>query len=234
MNPILIFRHVAYEGPGYLQDFLLQKNIPFELIRIDENEAVPGDLSKVSGLIFMGGYMSVNDPLPWIGEEIRLIQLALVKDIPVLGHCLGGQLIARAMGATISRNGVTEIGWHQTSKFDNVESRIWMAGLDNDMELFHWHSETFNLPVGAVPILTNRHCKNQGFVVGKTLALQCHIEMDSTLVKCWVQKNVKHLIPSDSIQSADEILQGLPTRIERLNSIADVLYSHWATGLPQY
>jgi len=96
MLPVLIFRHIAHEGPGYLGDFLREKKIPYEMICVDQGESVPDTADGTSALVFMGGPMSVNDPLPWIADELALIRQAIDRGIPVLGHCLGGQLLAQA------------------------------------------------------------------------------------------------------------------------------------------
>jgi len=233
MNPILIFRHVEHEGPGYLQNFLSRKKIPFELICIDSHHSVPNSLTNISGLIFMGGPMSVNDSLPWMKAEINLIRKALENDMPVLGHCLGAQLIAKAMGAPIMPNIVTEIGWHTTKKVPNLESEQWLGGLQDDLELFHWHSESFSLPIEAVPILRSTYCENQGFVKGNTLALQCHIEMTEQLVIDWISKNSNELVVSDSIQSSDVITEDLSKRVSNLNKVADYIYDRWVSRLEE-
>src|SRR5688572_5270135 len=99
--PIKIISHVAHEGPGYLGDFLDRKGVAYQLLCIESGDAVPETLDDTSGLVFMGGPMSVNDPLPWIARETELIQSAVDADVPVLGHCLGGQLMAKALGAKV-------------------------------------------------------------------------------------------------------------------------------------
>ncbi len=111
MKPIAIFRHARSEGPGYFATFLNEHAIPWVMIRIDEGDAVPADASAFSGLVFMGGPMSVNDDLPWIPKVLALIRDAYAKDIPLLGHCLGGQLMSKALGGVVSKNPVKEIGW---------------------------------------------------------------------------------------------------------------------------
>ena len=109
MKPIAIFRHASQEGPGYLAEFLDEREIPWQLIAIDAGAAVPSGVDAFAGLVFMGGPMSVNDDLPWIPPVLALIRDAVAGDIPVLGHCLGGQLISRALGGTVSRNPVKEV-----------------------------------------------------------------------------------------------------------------------------
>ena len=112
MRPLTIFRHIACEGPAYLAEVLDHHAVPWRLVKIDAGEPVPDTLDDCSGLVFMGGPMSVNDPLPWIEQELALIRRAQAGNMPVLGHCLGGQLICKALGGTISANPVKEIGWH--------------------------------------------------------------------------------------------------------------------------
>src|SRR5512144_860667 len=104
MKPVAIFRHYPTEGPGLLAQFLDEKSIPWQLIRIDAGEPVPDEACDYAGLVFMGGPMSVNDELPWIPRVLALIGEAIGQDIPVLGHCLGGQLMARALGGSVVRN----------------------------------------------------------------------------------------------------------------------------------
>ncbi len=230
MSPVLIFRHIQHEGPGYLGDFLQAKQIPYDMVCVDQGEPVPETPTHASALVFMGGPMSVNDPLPWIADEISLIQQAMKKNIPVLGHCLGGQLLAKAMGARVYANPVTEIGWYPTERIDNAESREWLEVIPGQAELFHWHGETFDIPVGARPLLQSRFCQNQAFVYRNCLAFQCHIEMTAPLVKKWVDESKGELLVSASVQSGDEMLHDLQNRIRRLNGIADKIYSRWVSS----
>src|SRR5687767_4370605 len=102
MKPVAIFRHSPTEGPGFFAAFLEEHGIPWKLIAIDAGETVPDDPTQFSGLGFMGGPMSVNDPLPWIPPVLNLIKHAIDKDIPVIGHCLGGQLMSKALGGQIT------------------------------------------------------------------------------------------------------------------------------------
>ena len=131
MKPIAIFRHAAAEGPGYLAEFLDTQQIPWRLIAIDAGNAVPRSAEAYSGLVFMGGPMSVNDDLPWIPPVLALIREAVATDIPVLGHCLGGQLISKALGGTVSRNPVKEIGWGEVAVTDNDSARNWFGAVQN-------------------------------------------------------------------------------------------------------
>jgi GMP synthase-like glutamine amidotransferase len=231
MKPIAIFRHAAVEGPGYLADFLDARDIPWQLIAIDAGEAVPSSAAAYSGLVFMGGPMSVNDDLPWIPPVLALIREAVASDIPVLGHCLGGQLISKALGGVVSRNPVKEIGWGAVAVADNATSREWL-GKAQQFTAFHWHGETFTLPQGAIHLLFSPACINQGYVLGKTLALQCHVEMTAAMIEDWCAVGADEIAESAGpcVQAASEMLALAEQNLPHLHKIAEHLYTKWLIG----
>lgn len=232
MKPLTIFRHIACEGPGYLDRVLKRYSIPYRLVRIDLNETAPRDLEETSGLVFMGGPMSVNDPLPWISQELELIQAAQARGLPVLGHCLGGQLISKALGGTVSANTVKEIGWHPVRQSNTAAATDWLAGLPQESTLFHWHGETFSIPQGAEVILENDNCPHQGFATGNTLALQCHVEMTAPMVGEWASLYRDELVnPTTTVQSEKEMTANLDARIATAQRVADRLYQRWLRPL---
>jgi len=228
MKPVRIFRHISCEGPGYFADVLDNYNIPYEIICIDKGDTPPEDIDNISGLVFMGGSMSVNDNLPWIDQELSLIRQAVSANLPVLGHCLGGQLISKALGGTVTANPVKEIGWLPVQRISNEYSADWLSDFADDTRLFHWHGETFSIPDGATAILKSRHCANQGFVIGNTLALQCHIEMSAPMVAEWADLYSNELNnPDETVQSAEEITRDLGKKIAILKQVAEKLYRRW-------
>lgn len=232
MKPLLIFRHIGCEGPGYLSEVLTRKKVPFRLIAIDQGEPVPRHLDDCSGLVFMGGSMSVNDPLPWIEQELALIQMAQAQDMPVLGHCLGGQLISKALGGEVTKNPAREIGWHPVHKCDNTTAQHWLNELPHETMLFHWHGETFSIPPDAEVILENDHCSNQAFVIGNTLALQCHVEMTAAMVREWATLYADELDdPAPCVQSAQQMTERLEQRIAEAQRAANILYQRWLEPL---
>lgn len=233
MKPIAIFRHAASEGPGFLADFFDRNDLPWQLTRIDAGEALPSSAAAYSGLVFMGGPMSVNDDLPWIPPVLRLIQQAVAAEIPVLGHCLGGQLMAKALGGVVSRNKVKEIGWGEITVAANDQARHWF-GETKDFSGFHWHGETFSMPQGATRLLSSAYCENQAFVIGKHLAFQCHVEMTAEMVRKWCQVGAAEIAPpitSPAVQPVAEIERDLQARIKKLNAIAEGAYTQWIRGL---
>jgi GMP synthase-like glutamine amidotransferase len=180
----------------------------------------------------MGGPMSVNDDLPWITPVLALIRDAVERDIPVLGHCLGGQLISRSLDAEVSRNPVKEIGWGTVAVSDNQIARDWF-GETRNFSAFHWHGETFSMPPAATHLLASRYCANQGYAIGKHLALQCHVEMTEEMIATWCKVGADD-ITADSgpaVQQASEIRQRINENLPEMRRVANRLYARWIEGL---
>ncbi len=229
MKPVAIFRHHPGEGPGYFATFLDGRSVPWQLVRIDEGEAVP-TLDDYSGLCFMGGPMSVNDDLPWLPPVFALIREAVAAGIPVIGHCLGGQLISKALGGHVTRNSVKELGWGEVETTDPV-ARDWLGDLDH-FEAFHWHGETFSVPAGATRILRSRWCDNQAFVIGPHLAMQCHVEMTEAMIRLWNRAWADEKAPpSASVQLPEQMYERIESRIAAMRQAAERLYTSWLAGL---
>jgi len=183
----------------------------------------------------MGGPMSVNDDLAWIPPALRLIRSAVDAGVPVLGHCLGGQLIAKALGGAVTRNAVKEIGWGRVDVLPNDTAREWFGAELRSFNSFHWHGETFSIPHGAVRLAASPWCENQAFAIGPHLAMQCHVEMTPDLIRAWCrdwEKEVESLarrVPS--VQTPAEMLDAVEDKVRTLNAIADRLYERWMAGI---
>jgi GMP synthase-like glutamine amidotransferase len=234
MKPVAIFRHSPTEGPGYFATYLDSRDFPWQLVALDRGEAVPSRAGNFSGLVFMGGPMSVNDDLPWITPALELIRKAVAAGVPVLGHCLGGQLMAKALGGSVRRNPTKEIGWGDIEVADNGQARAWFGPDLKRFESFHWHGETFTIPPGGVRIMGNRHCENQGFVVGKNLGMQCHVEMTEQLIDSWCEAGAQEIAASKgspAVQSAEQMKSRMQEQIVAMRRVADRLYDRWAEGL---
>jgi GMP synthase-like glutamine amidotransferase len=221
------------EGPGFLGAFLTEKNIPWHLVKIDQGEILPDSILGFSGAVLMGGPMSVNDNLLWIPPLLGLIREAVEADIPMLGHCLGGQLISKALGAVVTKNPVKEIGWGEVNVSDDAEARRWFGDLKT-FQVFHWHGETFSLPVGSTHLLSSTYCQNQAYSIGKHLAFQCHIEMTTDMVKAWCDvgaDEITQAIASPGVQQIPQIQNNLEMRVVALNTMARPVYERWIEGL---
>jgi len=233
MKPVAIFRHARSEGPAYFATYLERRSIPWRLIALDEGRAVPKDVRKFAGLAFMGGPMSVNDELPWIGQLLELVREAVRKDVPMLGHCLGGQLMSKALGGEVGRARIKEIGWGEVEVADNVVARGWFGTLAA-FESFHWHGESFSVPPGGTRVLGNAHCTNQAFALGKHLGLQCHVEMTEEMIRTWCEggaEEIEAAKASPGVQSVARIEKNIGERLAALHKVADRIYERWTEGL---
>lgn len=234
MKPVAIFRHSLTEGPGYFATYLERIGRPWELIRIDAGDAVPSSVQGYAGLAFMGGPMSVNDPLPWIPEVLALIREAVEQDVPVIGHCLGGQLMSKALGGTVGPNLVKEIGWGEIRVEDHPLAAHWLGDGPRSFVSFHWHGETFTVPPGAQRLMSSTHCANQAFALGRHIAMQCHVEMTAELVAAWCDSGAREIAaasPGPAVQSVDEIQRNLSARLAGLHAVADRIYARWVDAL---
>lgn len=232
MKPVRIFRHVTCEGPGYLGTFLERNKIPFEVICIDKDVTVPQNIDDISGLVFMGGSMNVTDPLQWIDDEKKLIKKAIDNNIPVMGICLGAQLMSAALGGKITHDPEMEIGWHKVEVDIMNKSNDWLKGLPKKFIPFHWHADTFSIPKDATVLLHSECRKNQAFEIKNSIALQFHLEMTIEMVEEWVSLFKSDLNKSHScVQNDHEIIFNLEEKISALHQNADIIWGKWIKGL---
>jgi GMP synthase-like glutamine amidotransferase len=232
MKPVAIFRHSPTEGPGYFSDYLDARGVPWRLIRIDQGEPVPADPAAFAGIALMGGPMSVNDDLPWIPAELALIRSAVAAGTPLIGHCLGGQLMSKALGGTVRRNPVKEIGWGMVRVEPVPEARRWFGDLTEFLS-FHWHGETFTIPAGAARLLGSPYCANQAFSLGPHLGMQCHVEMTAEMIRRWCEGWGEEARgeASPAVQTPAAMQERIDERVRELGRVAARLYDRWIEGL---
>jgi GMP synthase-like glutamine amidotransferase len=238
MKPVLIFQHTEVGSPGSLPSILDELGVPWRVIGIMNGEPVPTDPTEFSGLVFMGGYMSVHDTLPWIGQEIALIQSAVMAAIPVAGHCLGSQLLAKALGGAVTKNHMREIGWNDIEVGSTPLAQQWFGcEAGSTQRTFQWHGDTFEIPPGAERIASSAYCMNQAFVAdGRHLGIQSHFEMTPELVKLSVARNGHQLDSEERAGNAAcspraDVLNSLPQRAATLRACLLRLYAQWIRQL---
>ena len=232
MKPVAICQYAPHEGPGYFATYLTAHRIPWRLVKIDEGDLLP-KLGDISGLGLMGGPMSVNDDLPWIAPMLDLIRESVARDVPVIGHCLGGQLMSKALGGNVTRNALKEIGWGRIDVGATPLASEW--GQSEPFVGYHWHGETFSVPTGAERIWSSVHCANQAFALSKHFAMQCHIEMTEELIESWCETGLReieaNLARSPAVQTPGAMREKMDARLSALHAVADRVYRRWTAGL---
>ena len=226
MKPIAIFQHDPLQRPGYLLQFLDELGIPARIIRPCEGDDIPRSSRFFSGLACLGSDASVNDSDPWIERELRLVGDAISCDIPVLGHCFGGQLMARALGATVQKNAFANIGWNNL-RLTPAGRRVF--GEVDHVHAFNWHYESFAIPQLATRTLFGEHCLNKGFVFGKHLAFQGHFEVTEDIVRGWCKAHSAELANArgPAVQHQMDLLSCLPERVAAVHVAARAAYAAW-------
>ena len=219
------FQHVPFEGLGSIEPWLLSNGYELSSTRFFESADLP-DPAAVDFLVVMGGPMSVNDEdrFPWLVLEKQFIREIIVAGKPVLGICLGAQLIANAMGAKIFPNSVKEIGWFPIQSVASGNGSVF--NFPPSAIVFHWHGETFDLPAGAIQLAKSAGCENQAFQLGKrVIGLQFHLETTPHLAREIVANCRDELVPAKYIQTAEEILAENPDRYKAINDLmSSILY----------
>jgi GMP synthase-like glutamine amidotransferase len=232
-RPVLVLQHVGFDGPAALGAWLAARGVPADVRNTEAGAAYPQSLEGYRALAVLGGPMSANDDLPSLRQAERLILQGLRDGIPVAGHCLGGQLMARALGARVAASPAPEIGWVDIEVDDHPAARAWM-GVAPVQRVFHWHYEAFELPAGATRLARSAACPNQAFAIGPHLAMQFHVELDAAKLDEW------HAQPGDeyraalgrhaSVQPLAAMRAEMAASLPRQGELADRLWSRWLDG----
>lgn len=232
-KPVLILQHQLPERPAYLSTWLDAHSIPHVTVSAGAGQHFPASIEPYSALAVMGGGMSANDNLISNREAEVLILQAMRLNIPVIGHCLGGQLMSRALGARVSTSPAPEIGWQPIDWEHNDMVTHWF-GSEPTAQVIQWHYETFDIPMGAVRLASSAACANQAWSLGPHLAMQFHIEIDRTKVHEWVAQDdakwAEARLQHTSVQTRDEILAGIDKFLEHHQITANHIYNTWLSA----
>ena len=188
MSDVLLVQNTRIEGSGYLGELL--SNDGFDITSINaKHETIPD--KKFSLVVVLGAPESANDNLPYLVEEQKLIKNSVNSNIPVLGICLGSQLIAKTFGAKVYKGPTKEIGFYHDLKISN-NSKLF-DGFKNPFSVFHWHGDTFDLPTGATRLALSENYPNQAFQYKSAIGLQFHLEVNAQMVNLWLDKTEQKL-----------------------------------------
>lgn len=212
-------QHVPYEGPVSIEHWASSKGHTITSTQFYKKETLP-EIEAIDWLIIMGGPMNIyqEKEYDWLAREKSFIRNAIESGKIVIGICLGAQLIANALGARVYRNQHKEIGWFPITLSEAARQSEIFGFLEENITVFHWHGDTFDIPENAIPLASSKACRNQAFFyVGRVIGLQFHLESTRDSVRQLVENCKDELVQSPYIQSSDEILMQRPEVFQKNN-----------------
>ncbi len=239
---VLVLQHLSDDGPGYLGQWLEAKGVSWHVFCADAGEAYPASLSAYKGMAVLGGEWSANDERPSLRHAEVLMREADALGVPIVGHCLGGQLMARAFGGSVERAAQSEIGWMPLRTTGSTAARYWfgegatLEGSGNGPSahtLYQWHSDSFvTLPPGAELIASSAACAHQAFVIGPHLAMQFHVEITAEKIGFWMAEpgaSFPRMLQRwpDSVQSLEAMSVANEVHLANSHALADQIYGAW-------
>lgn len=226
MTEILIFKHVPFEGPGTLTEPLKALGIKCREVNLYEGGA-PKNLEGCGGLIIMGGPMNVYEETeyPFLKDEDMLIKEALSKKLPMIGVCLGAQLMAKAAGARVTKGQKKEIGWYPLHLTREAAADPAFKVMPEEIEVFQWHGDTFEIPKGAVRLASSELFPNQAFRIGENAyAFQFHIEVTEAIIKEWIEINGTELEGVRDYIDSKKVLAESKQKASEIKKLANGIY----------
>ena len=217
-KPVLIVQHAPHEHPAAVRRALESQGIGSHWLHPYLGEAYP-HASELAGLISLGGPMGANDEQdhPWVREEIRLLRECVDAGLPVAGICLGGQMLARALGGRVERNETHEVGWFPIEVTEEGRQDPLLGAAGSNPTVYHWHGDTFHLPPGAVLLARSKACPRQAYRIGENAyGFQFHPEADHQLVGEWLDlEGVEEEIKATQKAHGTKTVQGAKTQRDR-------------------
>jgi GMP synthase-like glutamine amidotransferase len=231
MRRALVIQHLACEGPARLAPLLAKRGFTIDTCHAFDGQPVPDTLTH-DLLVVMGGSMGVGDigdpKYPFLAAEAALLKSALARNQPVLGICLGAQLLAHAAGAVVQPNRnaagaiVREVGWAPVH-FHGTDHRLELAGLRPREVMLHWHGDTFALPTGALHLASTPQCANQLFRLPRQVGIQFHPEIDAHSIAEWIRLDGEYVTLANGPEGKARILADTGRYLERHHQVGDRL-----------
>lgn len=219
-NNILMLKHIAIEGGGTIEEYLLSKGDKIDRRELQDGDSIPTKLDY-DAIIILGGPMNVyeEDKYPFLKDEDKLIKEAIKKEMPTLGICLGAQLIAKAGGAKVTKNIVKqahqkEIGWYKVNLTDAGKKDSVFKGIGDSFDVFQWHGDTFGIPEKGTLLATAELCTNQALRVGKNIyGLQFHMEVTEDMIYEWIDTYDEELESLKGVIDVEKIRKDTKAKI---------------------
>ena len=219
MNNVLVIQNASSEGLGLFRQLLESDGYVIETIQAKQ-EKIPS--KRYPLLIILGAPESVNDNLGYLSNEMNLIQNYVHNSIPVLGICLGSQLIAKAFGASVYHGTKKEIGFFDDLRLENKNKSDLFTGFNSPFTVFHWHEETFTLPQNAIRLVHSSDYPNQAFKIGTAVGLQFHLEVDESMINSWLA-STHHISQNEK----EKILNDIEKNFSILKQNTSIFYKNF-------
>ena len=224
---ILIIKHIEIEGSGTIEYFFQNTLWLIRTINLAVGDTLPGSLRDIKAIITLGGPMNVYEEAdyPFLRDEDIFLQNALREKVPVLGICLGAQLIAKACGAQVRKAPRKELGWHNVTLTSAGKKDSLFSGVPETLEVFQWHEDTFDIPDGAVLLAESASCIHQAFRYGENAyGFQFHIEVTPAMIGSWINEYLKQ--PSDA-GAAKNMLPDAYKKRKAFEARANTIYANF-------
>jgi GMP synthase-like glutamine amidotransferase len=225
----LVLQHIAVEGPGTLVPFLEQRGWELETVALYAGAQLPEHARAYQAVIVMGGPMGVYDEAayPFLRAEHTFLQRAMAQEVPLLGICLGAQLLARALGARVYRNPTKEIGWYPVDLTPAGQADPLFTGVASPVTVFQWHGDAFELPVGAVALASSARCVHQAFRYGdRVYGLLFHLEVTPAMIHSWMTTFQEELVQVRGDIDPERLVADIPRYLERYQQVSAQVFAN--------
>ena len=223
MSDILVIQNAKYEGLSAMGKLLEEDGFRTHVI-FAKKEKIPAVNHSV--VIILGAPQSANDDLSYLKEEMKLIRNTVENETPLLGICLGSQLIAKSFGARVYQGNKKEIGIYHDIELDNLSKSRLFLGIKSPVTVFHWHGDTFDLPTNAIRLAHSKDYQNQAFQIGSAVGVQFHLEVDENTIRLWLEKSKDELSKTPHID-AEDIIRRIPKNIETIQNNLKIFYRNF-------
>jgi GMP synthase-like glutamine amidotransferase len=234
VKPVAVLQYFEQDGVAFFGEHLRARGVAIRLFEVYKGQSAPATLEGFGGLSLLGGPMSVNDEWDALRDSERLVREAIGAGVPVIGHCLGGQLISSALGGQVRTADHAEIGWSQIRAEDHALARHWFGRASFPM--FQWHNESFSVPAGAELIATGTYCRHQAYAIGELhLGMQFHCEVDRAKIESWLDydeyDDIERFAASPAVSRSEAIRAQTDRLLDVSQQTAVHLYDRWLDRL---
>lgn len=225
MSDVLVVQNARLEGPGTIGDLLRDDGFKLQTVFAKKEKIPPLDHSMV---LVLGAPESANDDLWYLHDEIALMQESVRTGVPLLGICLGSQLLAKALGARVYPGSKKEIGFYHDLRVDTASKSRLFDGIDNPFTVFHWHGDTFDIPNGAQR-LAYSDLYNQAFRYGSAVGVQFHLEVDGAIIRSWIENTTENInLP---YIDTNKILLDIESEMPKIEKNVELFYKNFRSEL---